>query len=278
MTRERKNNTEGFDKEVFLETVGSAWPESVVVDRGHELLPDKLNVCVIFCPLYSPGPLSESKLIRPPMKIIDSRVSQKAEAYASVLKVASDYLGPFGGSLSVKAVFANRGVLFGGEPTGEEKQYLNYHGELYKSMMQEFSQMTGSELEFYDYDDLGVKFERLIDPNKPIPEDAKNGVKEEIREESKVIVYLNNYLGPNLPFEIIDNKKTRKVIKSIMSIGIDIDQAFWLIAGYMAFDHKIPQLVGKNGIYLVSERFGPLFRISKFTPELDNVTRIQLKA
>ena len=56
------------------------------------------------------------------------------------------------------------------------------------------------------------------------------------------------------------------------------NNVFWLIAGYLAFDNKIAEIVGDNGIYITSERLEPLFGIAKFTESLSNLTRIQTKA
>jgi hypothetical protein len=87
----------------------------------------------------------------------------------------------------------------------------------------------------------------------------------------------NKYL--DLPVTVIDNKKSRKVIDRVMTMnGINFSSAFWLIGGYLAFDHKMQNLIGRNGIYLASERFDPLFYISKLTPSLDELTRIQIRA
>ena len=46
----------------------------------------------------------------------------------------------------------------------------------------------------------------------------------------------------------------------------------------MSFDHKIADIVGHNGIYVVAERLEPLFGIARFTESLRQMTRIQIKA
>ena len=43
------------------------------------------------------------------------------------------------------------------------------------------------------------------------------------------------------------------------------------------FDPMIPKLVGEDGVYMVSERADSLFWISKLTPKLDSLTRVQIK-
>ena len=53
---------------------------------------------------------------------------------------------------------------------------------------------------------------------------------------------------------------------------------FWLTTGYLAFDYRIPEIVGENGVYLATERFEPLFGISTFTSGLKEMPRVSLKA
>lgn len=279
MRIENPRQIDGYNQQTLLNRAKEAWPNTVVVDRGNNLTPHDLNVCVALCPLYAPGSLNESKLISPPMQIGDSRVAQKMDAYLSTFDAINGYLSKVGGSMSLTVVFANKAVLFEGKPDQEEVRNLDHHKGLYKSAMEEFSTRTGVKMDFYDYDDLGVEVSRFVDPNNPVPDFAKQGVEEGMGSESKVIAYLGNYLEGVIPFELTDNKKTRKVIKNLKKAGrLEDNNVFWLIAGYLAFDHRIPGLVGKNAIYVVSERFDPLFRVSKFTPELDSVTRIELKA
>ena len=92
-----------------------------------------------------------------------------------------------------------------------------------------------------------------------------------------MINILNSYL--KLPHTIVDNKKNRKIIERILNMeGLGFNGAFWLIAGYLAFDYKISPLVGENGILLAAERFEPLFGIAKMTPSLSELTRINIKA
>lgn len=278
MTTERIT-VENFNRQAFLNEVSSAWPGTVIVDRGNALFPGNLCACVVFCPLYAPGPLSESKLICSPKTIGDSRVAQKADAYLSVLKRADSALKKIDGRLSVKAIFANRAVLFKGNPLNGEEDSLRHHSRLYQDMMTTFSRLTGAQVDFQDYDDLGIQFDRFVDPTSIIPESVSQGVSLAIRPESRVIACLNNYLAGRIPFRIADTRDTRKVVGNLLAIdGVDVNQAFWLIAGYVVFDYMIPRLTGSNAIYIVSERFGPLFNISKLTPELDRMTRVQLKA
>ncbi|EKE05002.1 MAG: hypothetical protein ACD_19C00426G0024 [uncultured bacterium] len=60
--------------------------------------------------------------------------------------------------------------------------------------------------------------------------------------------------------------------------GINYGSAFWLIAGYLAFDGIIANIINPNGLYIAAERFPGLFGIAKLTESLNKLTRVQLNA
>ena len=128
------------------------------------------------------------------------------------------------------------------------------------------------------YSDHNVDFPEFVDLNDPLPNLVKNNqiVNKYPNLESKMIADLNLYMGLNISY----SKRNRHLIDRI----INMDQvgsysaAFWLIAGYLAFDPKIADIAGENGIYMVAERLEPLFGIARFTESLKNMTRVQIKA
>jgi hypothetical protein len=263
-----------FNSHELWAKIRSISPEALI-PHEKELASPKINVCMVFCPLYAHGELSDSKIIFPPDEILDSRVAGKFEAYMPVINSMQKYLKDFGGGIDLTAVFANKGVILSDEPQDKHKEALDYHAELYKNAMNELSKTLEIPVNFYDYESLGVNFPQFYNPQKAVmPENIY--IEPEMRPESQMINALNQYFGDHSPIE--DNKTNRKVVKSILQFkGTSFEAAFWLIAGYLAFDPKIPDLIGENGVYLVSERADSLFWISKLTSTLDKLTRVQVK-
>jgi len=263
--------------EGLSKAVGLVWPESQIIQGDYSLEINPLSGAVVFCPLYGQGPLENSRLINSPLKFSDSRVYQKNLAYSRVISGVSQYIASLGGEVVLKAVFADRGVLLGKNPDNEDLDALNYHKRLYGDFIVDLCVKNGIRSHnLQSYEDLSVEFPKFVDPRLQIPQDDEAGLMVE-KTSSKIIGMLNKHLG--LPFEILDNKRSRKVIERVMGMnGIDFNAAFWLIGGYLAFDYKIASMIGKNGLYLASERFDPLFYISKLTPSLDGLTRVQIKA
>ncbi len=264
------------DSEKIWSGVEKSWPETVVVNKKEILPGSVIDACFVLCPLYAPGSLEESKLISPPAKIDDSRVSNKIKAYLDVSTALNRLVKGSLSSLSLNVVFANKGVLFGGEPTKNDHDLLFYHENLYKDLFIMFGSEKGIAVSFSNYDDWNVNFPRFVNPKSDIlelglvPDDLK-------KEESKMIWQLNKYL--NLPEPVEDSKKNRHVIERVLGMqGLGHRGALWLIAGYLAFDPNISKITKENGIYLVSERLEPLFGIAKLTKSLKDLTRIQIKA
>ena len=263
-----------FNSYELWEKVKNISPEALILHE-KELLSPNINVCMVFCPLYAHGELSDSKIIFPPEKILDSRVAGKFEAYIPAICSMQKYLKDYGGGVNLTAVFANKGVILSEQPQEKHKLALDYHKKLYSEVVNKLADTLNMTVNFSDYESLGVDFPQFYNPQKAfMPENTH--FDPDARLESQMISALNQYFGDHVPIE--DNKTNRKVIKSILQFkDTSFEAAFWLIAGYLAFDPKIPDLIGENGVYLVSERADSLFWISKLTPTLDKLTRIQLK-
>ena len=263
-----------FSSHNLWEAVKAATSE-VLVLHERELKGPKVNVCLVYCPLYAPGELSDSKIILPPGGIEDSRVAGKFKAYLPAISSMHKYLKCFGGEVNLTSVFANKGVILSEEPDGTHNEALIYHKHLYREATLKLSDTLNMPVTFYDYDDLGVDFPKFYNPKEALlPEDIR--INHDLREESQMIEVLNQYLG--FPEPITDNKTNRKVVKNILQMkDTSFEAAFWLIAGYLAFDPKISKIIGVDGVYMVSERADSLFWISKLTPKLDTLTRVQIK-
>jgi hypothetical protein len=264
-----------FSSNDLWRSVKTHFPE-VLLLHEKELLEPTLNVCLVLCPLYAHGELSDSKIIFPPDGITESRVAGKFKAYLPVISTMQNYLKNFGGKMNLTVVFADKGVILSEKPEEKHKEALAYHKQLYQKAILGLSEAIDLNVNFYDYNDLGVNFPEFYNPQEtPLPGNIKIG--HILKPESEMISALNQYF--KFSSEIGDNKTNRKVIKSILQFkDTTFEAAFWLIAGYLAFDPKIPALIGENGVYLVSERADSLFWISKLTPALDKLTRVQIKA
>lgn len=59
---------------------------------------------------------------------------------------------------------------------------------------------------------------------------------------------------------------------------VGVETTFWMVAGYLAFDYQIPEILGQGGLYISAERFGPIFKIARLTPALNEMARIEVKA
>ncbi len=261
--------TISYHPDDFWKTISEVWPESVVIPG---LKPPDINAkaCIVLCPLYSPGSLEESRLIAPPATITDSRVSRKVEAYEAAVSALHSKLKSLGGSLDLMVVFANKGVL--GDHDHSEEWKLDYHQGLYQSRFAKLSGDAGVQVNFYDYDELGIEFPVFVG-NKPLPEGM---VVPNQEVEKTMLGYFDQLL--KLSFALSTNKDARKVVKNIMGgENMGFESAFWDIAGYLAFDWKIHELIGEAGIYIMAERFDPLFWIYKLTPSLKRVNKVLLK-
>jgi len=272
---ERLTSLESAYIEDWKKAVTSAWSDIQISGGKHGIDPRDINICVVYCPLYAQGSLRESKLLNTPAGISDSRVVNKNFAYSKVIASLSEYSKKISGGLKLFAVFANKGVLLAGEPSEKDLIALDYHDTLYKTATLSMCKQLGIEYSFSNYENLDVDFPVFVDPSAPLPKEIE--VPGNAKAESIMINILNSYL--KLPHTIVDNKKNRKIIERILNMeGLGFNGAFWLIAGYLAFDYKISPLVGENGILLAAERFEPLFGIAKMTPSLSELTRINIKA
>lgn len=260
--------------EIFWSQVEKAWPDTYVANKREIPFGEKIEACVVLCPLYSPGKLEESTLMLPPANIENSRVANKVNAYMTAIHAMNGYLAGLGGQMHLNVVFANKGVLSAGEYNSSQEKVLSHHKNVYIEAWSMFGRSNKISIEFSDYDDWGVKFPTFVDPKAQIPTDLQDVLGLTNSSESKMIAQLNKYFGKN----ITDNKKNRHTVERILTIGVDYNVAFWLIAGYLAFDDNITNIIGPRGIYIAAERFEPLFGIAKFTETLKELTRVQLKA
>ena len=262
--------------EMFWSQIKNAWPETSVVNPKDINFSSQTEVCVVLCPLYLPGKLEESKLMPYPAIINGSRVANKMNAYLSVINLMNNCISEFGGKMNLNVVFANKGVLFSGKPGKDQLGYLKHHKDIYAQFFNDFGKMSGININFFDYDDFGVQFPIFVDPKASIPVEIAD-IEWSGPSESKMIFQLNKCL--NLPIAIEDTKKSRHAVKRVLDMeGTTYESAFWIIAGYLAFDYKIADIIGQNGIYIAAERFEPLFGIARLTKSLRELTKVQLKA
>lgn len=279
------NELLGVNLEHDLNNPATVWDSILVASpeakfRNIKEFPGNIKIFFALCPLYEKGPLEDSGLIKPPGTIGDSRVSGKWNEICRVLEAINLFQTKKGQRIELTAVFANRGVLLNHEPSQEDEGLLDFHQALYSEELASLCNESGLSYQLLNYDDFGVNLPKFIKPNSQIPSAGIDPSGEVDLASSGVFIgLLNSYLEEKgIPNRITNpNKKTRKIIKDLSSVW-GVEMSFWLIAGYMAFDHNIPRLIDENGIYLSTERFDPLFRIANLTDGLSGLPRVEIKA
>lgn len=267
---------ESFSPSGLQQAISRAWPESAMSNLEQLTSPD-LNAVITLCPLYGQGTLDESRVQRVgETSLAASRVANKWHAVQQVVAGVRTYVKGVGGSVNLTAVFANRGILLKGEPTEDDYAAIEDHDIVYKEVLEEFCAAQGMALTYHTYDDLGVTFPRFVNPETQPPVEGTMAA----ASNSRTIAQLNALAERfGVPTQVIDNKKNRKIIDKVSHMdGISSNGVFWLVAGYLAFDHMLPELVGENGFYLATERFEPLFGITNMTPGLTTLPKVKLKA
>ncbi len=280
----------------FWTAVETSWDKGIsVVGKENDVKSDVHILCT-FCPLYALGSLEDSRLLDN-ASIDTSRVASKWNALRAVLKGLNSHARSAGGSIEVTAVFANRGVLLGTDAQARDFDTLEIHGFVYEQALKTFSVDTGIECRFATFDDLDVPLPKFVNTHAAIPDRFTansncEGLKKQ--KEALLIEALNNYaqiIGLADRVSIVNNKHNRKRVTKIMNMWRGpsgeletgaTELAFWLLAGYITFDHLIPDILhsspDKTGIYLVTERFDPLFAIAEFTASLKPIPRVNIKA
>ena len=143
---------------------------------------------------------------------------------------------------------------------------------MYQDALEEEYLPKGTSIEFTTASALGVEFPDLVNMNQLDTMFDHNLSPND--QAWKMIDMFNSTLGR----EIVNNKANRKRISRLIKMNLSPEQAYWLVGGYLTFDHLIPGLAGENGIYITAERLNPLFSTIKLTPEAAEVPRIEVLA
>jgi|SRR3989344_157620 len=269
---------EDFDSKSLGLVIQKSWPESIMVN-SHALEGPNVKALLTFCPLYKPGALKDSTLMTPPTLIEGSRVANKWLALQAVLTTMQGYLKSVGGGLDVQAVFADKAVLLAHDPTDLDHLALRHHSNIYREVMNQYCNEQDIHYTYATYTDLHVPGPVFVNPKAPIHRLASD--EDTMSLESRLIADLNTFLRKEeIPSQVIDNRKIRKLMQKLHSLGggTSSEEVYWLVTGYLAFDHIISNLVSPNGLYIATERFEPLFGISNMTPSLHAMPRIHIKA
>jgi hypothetical protein len=152
---------------------------------GHEIkvvnAPEVMSLnpraLVVLCPLYAQGDLKDSKLIGTGAKIEDSRVAGKLTVYKDVVGALHAQLLGKGGGLELTCVFANKGILYSGEPSVETEEDLVYHEALYRQDVGEFCDSLAVSCQFETYETLGVNFPKFVGVGEQAMEGVRWGAK-----------------------------------------------------------------------------------------------------
>ncbi len=268
------------------DTVMEAWPGTEV--RNKELAAQSpIHVLVTLCPLYAKGDLGASELMSTDTaSIAESRVGGKWDALKSVLGAAAVYAEAHEITLAVTAVFANRGVLLAGYSDSDNRDMndknlakLKRHEVLYRQALTTFLAEHGISGTFLSYDDLDVKLPSFVNPSAHIPGADIDAVDSITDKTVEVIRTLNVACAEaGVPTQLdIASKPTKKIIRQLVS-AFGAETAYWLTLGYLAFDYRMPELVGENGVAVYAERFPTLFAIGDLTPEVSSMSRVEVLA
>jgi hypothetical protein len=274
-----------FNADLFWNTVMISMP-GISIANKEKLQGNTIKALFTLCPLYQQGTLEKSELLQKPNTLPDSRVAGKWDALQKVISHMQTSLNGANKTLDVTIVFANKGVLLNHVPTQADEEALRYHEQLYKQAVLAFCKEKGIQARFLTYDskEIDVRFPKFINPNDEIPgisrltDDSRRDVID-AENPNDMILLLNQYMTSfglkNAISEV--RTKTRQTIKDLIK-AFGTKTTFWLVAGYLAFDGKIPELIGENGIYMATERFAPLFKIARLTPPLYSMTRVEIPA
>jgi hypothetical protein len=236
----------------------------------------RLKLIIPLCPLYQQGTLSQSQLIPNPSCIEESRVGNKWTVITGFLTSLQQYLTATlnGPDLEVVFILANKGVLLGNSPSPDDSIALIQHRELYQKVALQLASELDFHFLFFSYDDYPIRIPRFVIPESEIPVDITDLRKE--TSEYKIIESLNRYfVSLGLDVKTINNNDHRRVIHNLLQ-SIEFNSTFWVIAGYLAFDWMLPEIMSTNGIYISIERLHSLFKISKLTEVLKGLPRVQI--
>lgn len=244
---------------------------TVQVSNKPSLVSDKVKVLMALCPLYAQGTLRDSRLLQNPKSIEESRVGGKWTVYSEIISRMSESLLALGVDLELKIVFADTGILLGHEPTKDDTNAVNSHNYLYMEEVSKLLNPKGIPYTYTSHSELGVTVPRFFNTQEKTP------IRGTITQEG-MIEKVNSYLKSiGSEGKIKQTNDSRRVVFNFMNMNsLGLDMAFWLMAGYVGFDYKIPQIAGNDGIYMQSERFGQLLQLAKLTEELKSMARINI--
>lgn len=272
--------------ETGVTTVDPLWAKLQLAVPGTTIqnqrsIEDPVKVLFTLCPLYAQGSLEQSALLTNPTSIAGSRVAGKWDALKLITYAIKDELEVRGQELDVTIVFANRGVLLGHDPKPADSESLLLQEEIYRIEMGRFFDKFGIPHVYETYDTLEVSLPTFVNTQTPIPPLSYEGpIPTQIAGsiEGMLIATINDRNEQNeIPTHLVNNKRNRHKITSLMS-AFGPPTSYQLVSGYLAFDYMIPRLIGPDGIYLSTERFAPLFRIASLTPDVKEMTRVEIPA
>lgn len=279
--RESESIPSCYSVEEFCLISQNSWHDRVAVVNSDRLpIGSLVEFFFPVCPLYSQNSLEESELLHDPESVFESRVGNKWKGLRAVITGTAEYLQQKGVAVHLRAVLADKGVLLSRSPEEKDFEALEKHGEFYARLLDDFGSKIGVTSSFGTFESCGVRFPTFVNPQMKIPgfdysvarESSANMMAGLLIDSMNGFLSENEYLGG-----IVNNKRRRRMIaKMVNSFGIE--STFWIVTGYLAFDPMIPEVMHQDGVYLVTERFDPLFGIANCTPELSKIARINIKA
>lgn len=234
---------------------------------------NELELLAVLCPLYAPGTLEESELLKPPLSLGDSRVGSKFKIYVETAKIIKDFTITAGMNLSFKFLFANTGVLLSRKPTEEDDARLDAHMEFYKSEAERNLADAGIKFTMDSFSDLrGLPIAKI--PKYIITSRSKNEMprpKHLIKEISREM----ESLGINPSFA--SKASTNSIVGEMLSMkGASVETVKGLVETYIASELSFIPILNGNGIFINAERFQPLLRMPDMLSELKQLKRVDV--
>lgn len=233
-----------------------------LLDKFRGLLPVTMTVC----PLYSPGKLSESQLIQPPLQISDSRVHTKWETAQKATEVIQRMGQIYGFTPSFEVSFADRGVIMA-DTMQPLETLLDYHYSLYQTALS--GVMRDAEFNLRRYSQLDIPFSQTIRANTDQDQVVAADLAEELRGrgvEFRADMFPQGKLHP----------RGEKLIKKLVTQVGSSQLALELMAQYGLYDSRTADPKGVN-IYIERESAGLLLQITDLFvhsqyPRIDLIT------
>lgn len=247
---------------------------------------DPLIVTMTLCPLYAVSSLSESRLIKTPDTIEQSRVVEKWRVGTRVFKAIAEACSKKGIGTEAVLTFADVGVITK-ESSEEDVSLLAYHERLYRDAAErDLRGVLGIQYSFQRYSDIHPEFPQFIRATSArsarIHMEQGISTRALLRENtglrSEVAELMNRLHQKGMVFDpsIYDKQtgylsgRTEEFVVSLMrQLGSGFDLTEGLMRQYGTFDAHTT-LPGELNIFIEREPAALLLQLTDIFPHRQN--------